>query len=334
MMKHAIRALTLVALTATATSAFADDKKVIRIGHGVPEEAALHQGFEKFKEVVERESGGSLEVAIFPNQQLGGDRELIEGLQFDTVDMTAVSANNVAPFASSFFAFDTFFVFDNHAHAHRTFDGPAGEKLGSYLEPIGIKTLGYMENGFRSLTNSRGPITSLEELAGLKMRVAENPVQIAAWSALGANPTPMAWGELFTSLQQKVVDGQETSIELIKSQRFYEAQTDMTISRHTYTPFIVLASLNFWEGLSEDQRAVINTALDEAIPYQRERSKKGEEEAISIIADSGVRVHELSAEAKAEMKELLGEAHAMAKERAGEAFDVLMDGAEAARESN
>ena len=310
---------------------YAQDARTVKIGHGVTETSALHLGFVKFKELAEEKSNGTLNILIYPNQQLGGDRELIEGLQFDSVDITAVSGTNLAPFAPEFFVFDVFFLFDDHAHADRTFDGPAGKKLLEYLEPIGIKGLGYMENGFRSLTNSRGPIEKLADMEGLKIRVAENPVQIAAWKALGFNPTPMAWGELFTGLQQKTVDGQETSIELIYTQRFYEAQTDLTISQHTYTPFVLMAAMNFWESLTPEQQQAIQEAADEAIPYQREQARKLEAEAIEAIKAAGVGVTTLSPEVKEEMKAKLEVANQLAKERAGEAYDVLVNGAAEAR---
>lgn len=330
-MRTTFAALAAISLgAALPVGAAGAQERTVRVGHGVPEDSALHQGFVRFKELVEEKSDGALEVVIFPNQQLGGDRELIEGLQFDSVDVTAVSATNIAPFASEYFAFDTFFLFEDHAHADRTLDGEAGDRLLSYLEPIGIKGLGYMENGFRSLTNSRGPVESVEDIEGLKIRVAENPVQIAAWEALGANPTPMAWGELFTGLQQKTVDAQETSIELIEAQRFYEAQSDMTISRHTYTPFVVLASLNFWEGLSPEHQTAVQEAMDEAIPHQRELARQKEQEAIETIEEAGLGVVELDAEAREAMRARLDEAHAMAEERAGEAYTVLVEGAAAA----
>ncbi|WP_169054353.1 DctP family TRAP transporter solute-binding subunit [Nitratireductor sp. XY-223] len=322
---------TAIAVGLLSASGAAAESRLVKIGHGVPETATLHLGLEKFAELATEYSNDTLEFRIFPNQQLGGDRELIEGLQFESVDITAVSGTNLAPFASEFFAFDVFFMFDDHAHADRTFDGPAGQKLLTYLEPIGIHGLGFMENGFRSMTNSRGPVEGVDDIAGLKIRVAENPVQIAAWSALGANPTPMAWGELFTGLQQKTVDAQETSIELIESQRFYEAQTDMTISQHTYTPFVFLSSLGFYSSLTDEQRAAIDKAAPEAIAYQRELARAKEQEALDAIKASGLRVVELSSEAKNAMKALLGEANEMAKERAGEAYDVLVGGAEEAR---
>lgn len=320
----------LVLATLLAGSAGAQDERTVKIGHGVTESAALHKGLQRFAELLEEKSGGSLKTVMYPNQQLGGDRELIEGLQFDSVEITAVSGTNLAPFAPEFFAFDVFFLFDDHAHAHRTFDGEAGDQLLTYLEPLGIKGLGYMENGFRNITNSRGPIEGLDDMEGLKLRVAENPVQIAAWEALGTNPTPMAWGELFTALQQKTVDGQETSIELIYSQRFYEAQQSLAISQHTYTPFVLMAAKNFYDSLTPEQQTAVDESAAEAIPYQRDIAKQQEDEALANIEEAGLSVTTLTPEVKSEMRSRLGEAQSMAEERAGEAYRAMVDGAEAA----
>lgn len=317
-----------IALSLLFCAAPAFAAKTIKIGHGVPETAALHKGFLKFKELVESRSNGDLKVEIYPNQQLGGDRELTEGLQMNNVDITAVSANNLAPFTPAFFVWDLFFLFDTPQDAYSFLDGPAGKKILSYLEPIGIKGLGYMENGFRCLTNSKRVVREIKDFDGIKMRVAENPVQIAAWKALGANPTPMAWGELFTALQQRTLDGQETSVELIYSQRFYEVQKCLTLTRHLYSPFAFIASLDFYNSLSDEHRKIIDDAVAETVPYQRGLAQQMEAEAIEKIRASGVEVVDVPADMKAEMRSMLSESAAMVKERAGDAYDVVVSGLE------
>ncbi len=224
-----------------------------------------------------------------------------------------------------------FFLFDDFSHVDKTFDGEPGKKLLGYLEPIGIKGLGFMENGFRAITSSKGAVKTLDDLKGQKIRVAENPVQIAAWKALGANPTPMAWGELFTGLQQKTVDAQETSVELIESQRFYEVQKGMTISRHTYTPFVLMASKNFYDSLTPEQQKAVDEAAAESIPYQRKLARELDKSATETIKKAGLEVVELAPEVREAMRSRLKEANTMAKERAGEAYDILVNGAAAAK---
>lgn len=319
-----ISILLAIGLVFSAVTASASDTLVIKVGHGVPETATLHKGFLKFKEVVETRSNGSMRVEIYPNQQLGGDRELTEGLQMNNVDITAVTANNLAPFTPKFFVWDLFFLFQDHEQAYEVLDGEAGKKLLSYLEPIGLKGLGYMENGFRCLTNSKRDVRSISDLGGIKMRVAENPVQICAWKALGANPTPMAWGELFTALQQHTLDGQETSVELIYSQRFYEVQKCLTLTRHIYSPFVFMASLDFYNDLNDEQRSIIDAAVAEAIPYQRTLARNMEAEAIDKIRAAGVTVVDVPADMRLKMRGMLADSAGMVQKRAGEAYDVLM----------
>lgn len=299
----------------------------IKIGHGVPETASLHKGFVKFKEIVEAKSNGEMKVQIFPNQQLGGDRELIEALQLNNVSITAVSANNIAPFVPQFFVFDLFYLFGDAETAYKVLDAEVGKKLLSYLEPAGIKGLGQMENGFRNLTNSKRAVAKPEDLTGIKIRVAENPVQIAAWKSLGANPTPMAWGEIFTALQQRTLDGQETSLELIVSNRFYEAQKFLTVSEHLYMPFTLIASLDFYEALSPAHRAIIDDASAEVVAYQRAEAQKVAKSALETIAKSGVQVTVLTAEQKKAFRVKMAETYPLVRDRAGAICDELIKAA-------
>ena len=299
----------------------------IKIGHGVPETASLHKAFVKFKEIVEAKSSGEMRVQIFPNQQLGGDRELTEALQLNNVSITAVSANNLAPFVAEFFVFDLFYLFSDAETAYRVLDGEVGKKLLTFLEPVGIKGLGQMENGFRNLTNSKRAVSKPDDMNGVKIRVAENPVQISAWKSLGANPTPMAWGEIFTALQQKTLDGQETSLELIVANRFYEAQKFLTISEHLYSPFTLIASLDFYEGLSPEHRAIVDGAAAEIVPYQRGLAQEVAKNAVETIAKAGLEVTMLTPEQKKAFRDKMADSYPLVRDRAGAICDEILKAA-------
>ncbi len=298
----------------------------VKIGHGIPENGSMHLGFVKFKELIEAKSKGEFAVEIYPNQQLGGDRELTEALQLNNVSLTAVSGNNLAPFAKQFFITDLFFIANTHERAQAIYDSPAGKKLLTYLEPIGIKGLGSMENGFRSLTNSKRVVKKPEDLAGIKMRVPENPIQIATWKALGASPTPMAWSELFTALQQGTLDGQECTVENVYIMHFNEVQKYWSMTRHHYTPYTVIASLDFYENLTPGQRKIFDECIAEAIVYQRQQAKRLESEYFEKIKATGTtQVTELTAEELAAFKAKLGDVNQQIRDRVGaELFDAFM----------
>ena len=289
----------------------------ITIGHGVPETTAEHAGFLKFKELIEAESNGRFAVEIFPNQQLGGDRELTESVQLGNLTITGPSSAPLASFDNAFFVLDLPFLFADREEVYRVLDGEAGKKLLVTLDQYNLKGLGFMENGFRNVTNSRKEIKSPDDLKGLKIRTMENELHLAAWKQLGANPTPMAFGEVFTALQQKTVDGQENPFELIASNKFYEVQDYISATRHIYSPYVVVINKQFYEGLSESDQALINSTMKRAIDFQREEAKKAEGKSLEIILASGTKVKELS---KAEIdvfREKLIPVRSKVKEKAG-----------------
>lgn len=305
---------------------------VIKAGHGLPDETSLGLGFSKFKELVEKKSNGSITVEIYSNGQLGGDRELTESIQLGNVDMTAVSATNLATFAKEFFVLDSFFMFDSREHVYRVLDGKAGDAMLEALSAKNIQGLGYWENGFRHLTNSLRAVASPADMKGIKMRVPENPVQIAAWSSVGAGPTPMAWGELFTSLQQHVLDGQECTMENIEAMKFYEVQPYISLTQHKYSPYVVLFNKSLYEKLTPEQNKIITEALKETTAYQRKAAEALEMKGLEIIKAAGNTIIEVTPEAKGEFRDLMMESQGMVKEKAGSAmFDLFLSEVEKLR---
>ncbi|MCF7945417.1 MAG: DctP family TRAP transporter solute-binding subunit [Spirochaetia bacterium] len=298
----------------------------IKAGHGLPEETSLGLGFTKFKELIEESSNGEILVEIYSNGQLGGDRELTESLQLGNVTMTAVSATNLATFAKEFFVLDSFFMFDSREHVYKVLDGTAGDKMLNALSSKNIAGLGYWENGFRHLTNSKRSVQTPEDMTGIKMRVPENPVQIAAWKSVNAGPTPMAWGELFTALQQKVLDGQECTMENIEKMKFYEVQPFISLTGHKYSPYVVIMNKEFYDGLSESHRTLVDQALEETSTYQRNAAEELEKEGLEVVRKAGNTITEVSPEAKAEFRNLMSTSQSLVKEKAGEdMFTIFLD---------
>ncbi|CAK7003199.1 MAG: 2,3-diketo-L-gulonate-binding periplasmic protein YiaO [Desulfovibrio sp.] len=271
-------------------------KMVLKFGHGASEGTAMHVGWVKFKELIEKESKGEIIFELYPNQQIGGDRELIEATQLGSIAGCSPSTSPVAAFNSDFFVFDVPFMFANREAAYKVLDGAPGKAVLKTGEKYELKGLGFFENGFRNLTNSKRPVRTPADAAGLKLRTMENPLHLAAWRAIGANPTPMAYGELFTALQQKTVDGQENPMELIFQSKFYEVQPYLTKTQHIYTPYVLLMNLELWNDLTPAQQEMFQRCADEAVAYQRKAAAELDKIAEEGIRKGGTEVLEITPE--------------------------------------
>lgn len=259
---------------------------VIKLGHIAESTNPYGQGADYFAKLIAEKSNGEIEVQVFPSSQLGAQKELIEGLIYGTVDMTLTGTAELGTFQPQMALFDMPFLFKDRAHAYRSLDS-IGMELGKALEPKGIKLLGYMENGIRHLTNNIRPVNSPEDMKGLKIRVMNNKVYIEMIKALGASPTPMAFAELYSALQQGTVDGQENPSAHIFTKRFFEVQKYASLTAHAYAPEPVLISMITWNKLSDAQRAIIQEAATEAIAWQRQLSTEQDEEFWTKIKETG-----------------------------------------------
>ena len=260
--------IALVALFAFGTVALAADV-TLKLGHIADPKNPYAQGAQKFADLVNEKSGGTMEIQVFPSSQLGNQRDLVEGLTLGTVDMCMSSSAVLGNFLPKVAVFDLPFIFRDRAHTFKVLDG-IGMEIAKDLEPRGIKVLGYFENGVRNMTNNVRPITKPEDVKGLKIRVMEQPVYIEMIKSLGGNPTPMAFGELFTALQQGVVDGQENPAAHIYTKRFFEVQKYISLTEHTYSAEPMLISMISWNKLNDDQKKVLQEASDEARDWQRQ----------------------------------------------------------------
>ncbi|ARK31212.1 DctP family TRAP transporter solute-binding subunit [Halalkalibacter krulwichiae] len=287
----------LLMLTACgAQDADSKGTKTMKLAVVTPEERSLTQGLYKFQEIVEAETEGSIKIQIYPNGQLGGDREVLEGLQIGTIEGTTISTGPIAQFAPRFSMFDLPFLFPTADIAYDVLDGTIGTELLEDLPDQGIVGLNYWENGFRHVTNNVKEITSIDDLRGLKLRTLENELHIDMWRQLGTNPTPMAFTELFAGLQQGVVDGQENPVGNVTTSRFYEVQNYLTKTNHVYNASVFMISKGFWNTLSEEEQLIISEAADEARDYQRKLNQKEDKEAFVFLEKSGMTISEFSVE--------------------------------------
>ncbi|MBN2752580.1 MAG: DctP family TRAP transporter solute-binding subunit [Rhodospirillaceae bacterium] len=273
-MKRLTSILGMCLLAATISGpASAAAKVVIKLGHIAEPIHPYGKGADQFAKLVSEKSGGEIEVKVFPNSQLGGQKDLIEGLVFGSVDMALVGTAVLGQFQPQISLFDLPFLFEDRPHAYRSLD-TVGMEIGKGLEPRGIKLLGYMENGIRHMTNNAHPIKAPEDMKGLKIRVMTNKIYVEMMKALGASPTPMAFSELYSAMQQGTVDGQENPSAHIFTKRFFEVQKYASMTAHAYAPEPVVISMITWKKLSPKHQKVIQDAAKEAVDWQRQVSEQ------------------------------------------------------------
>lgn len=269
----------------------------LKVGHVLAPDHPYQLGLEKFAELVAERSDGRIKIDAFHSSQLGGEREMIEGLQLGTLDMTLVSTAPLAGFANSFLVFDLPFIFQDRDSAYKVLDGPIGEEILGTLDSVGIKGLCFWENGFRHVTNSKLPVKLPHEMDGMKIRTMENKIHMSSFRVLGADPTPMAFGELFTALQQKTVDAQENPIPIIYTSNFFEVQDYLSLTGHFYAAAPLLISKSLWDSLSpEDQEIIMESAL-EARDYERGLIRQMDEEGLELLKEKGMEIIEVDKEA-------------------------------------
>lgn len=241
----------------------------LKLGHIADPQNPYAQGAQKFADLVAEKSGGTIKVEVYPSSQLGNQRDLVEGLTLGTLDLTMTSTAVLGNFHPQIAVFDLPFIFRDREHAFKALD-TVGMEISKDLEEKGMKVLAFYENGVRNMTNNIRPIRVPEDMKGLKIRVMEQPIYIAMMKALGANPTPMAFGELFTALQKGVVDGQENPAAHIYTKRFFEVQKYISLTEHTYSAEPLVVSMITWNKLTPEQQTIIQEAAEEARDWQRQ----------------------------------------------------------------
>lgn len=294
-------------LVALGLPAFAQTE--IKIAYALATDSHYGVAANTFEEVVVSETGDQFEFTHFPSSGLGGEREVIEGLQIGTIEATIVSSGTLANFVPDTGVFDIPFLFRDLAHARAVLDGPIGQDILARFDSVGLHGLAWGEQGFRHITNNRNPIETPADVEGLKIRTMENPVHLKAFNAMGAAPTPMAWPEVISSLQQGVIDGQENPLSVIVSVKLDEVQEYLTLSGHVYSPAMLLVSKPFWEGLDDTQKAAFETAAAEAVTAMRGYVDDVETSGVETLKERGMTVNALSAEEKARFQESIASAY-------------------------
>ncbi|MGR4870167.1 TRAP transporter substrate-binding protein [Variovorax sp. LARHSF232] len=300
----AAAALAFAAPLAAQAQAQAQDIKprLIRFGYGLNENSNQGRAAKLFAEQVQKASGNKMKVRAIGAAALGPDTQMQQALIGGAQEMMVGSTATLVGITKEMALWDTPFLFNNAKEADAVLDGPVGQKVMDKLQEKGLVGLVYWENGFRNLTNSKRPIAKAEDLDGIKLRVMQNNVYLESFKLLGANAVPLPFSELFSALETHTVDGQENPYNTILSSKFYEVQKYVSVTNHVYSPWIVLASKKWWDGLSKDEQKVLLEAARASREFERKDTREEGAKALADLKAKGMQVNEVPVAEVAKMR--------------------------------
>lgn len=296
-------AFALAASTFAAPAAAEFQDRTIRVSNGVAESHPVGNGVKAMTECLAEKSGGKMKLNAFWSGALGGDLDATQALRSGTQEMVITSTSPLVGILPALGVFDLPFLFSNEQEADAILDGDFGVYVSDMMPGVGLVNLAYWENGFRNLTNSRHAVAGVDDIKGLKVRVMQNNIFLDSFQNLGANAVPMAFGEVFTALETGAIDGQENPVVTIDTSKFSEVQKHLTMSRHAYTPFMVLYSKPLWDQLGEDEQAALKECAVVGRDVQRKASRDLGATSLENVKAAGMEVTELTPEAQAAMRE-------------------------------
>jgi len=306
MQRRSLVAALAIAFAAIGAAQAQDIKpRLIRFGYGLNEQSNQGRATKVFAEEVEKLSGGKMKIRAFGAASLGSDVQMQQALIGGAQEMMVGSTATLVGITKEMALWDTPFLVNNAKEADALLDGPIGTKVKAKLEEKGLVGLAYWENGFRNLTNNKRAVAKLEDLDGIKLRVMQNNVFLDSFKTLGANAVPLPFSELFSALETKAVDGQENPFNTILSSKFYEVQKYLTVTNHVYSPWIVLASKKFWDGLSPAEKNVLLKAAEKSRDFERKDTRDEAAKALADLKAKGMQINELSPTEAARMRDKL-----------------------------
>lgn len=292
----------LAALAGTAAQAQIKDRN-IRVSNGINEDHPVGNGVAKMKACMAEKSGGKLKLQAFWGGALGGDLQATQALRAGTQEMVITSSSPLVGIMPELGVFDLPFLFTNEKEADTVLDGTFGKYISEKLPNFGVVNLSYWENGFRNLTNSKRAVSKAEELTGLKVRVMQNNIFLDSFKSMGTNATPMAFGEVFAALETHAIDGQENPLVTIDTSKMYEVQKYLTMTRHAYTPFLVLYSKKLWDQLSPEEQTILSDCATVGRDEQRRVSRELNDKSLVNLKKQGMQVSEVAPAELAKMRE-------------------------------
>jgi TRAP-type transport system periplasmic protein len=297
-----LAAVGVLALTAgQAAAQFAD--RTIRVSNGINQDHPVGNGVAKMTACLTQKSGGKMKLQAFWGGALGGDLQATQALRSGTQEMVITSTSPLVGILPDLGVFDLPFLFANEKEADAILDGAMGKYISDKMPAVGLVNLSYWENGFRNLTNSRKPVTRVEDFPGLKVRVMQNNIFLDTFKTLGTNAVPMAFQEVFAALETRAIDGQENPFVTIDTSKMYEVQKFLSVTNHAYTPFMVLYSKQLFDRLSaEEQKALMDCAA-EGQKEQRTVSRALSEKSLENVKKNGMQVNTIAPEEQKRMRD-------------------------------
>ena len=296
--------LASLALAAMGVASAQDIKeRTLKFGLNGPEGHPAVAGMKKFKETVEAKSGGKIKVQLFLNGTLGSDQATLSSVKGGTVEMAVMNSGILSSEVKALEVFDFPFLFANEKEADAIADGPIGQKMHAALADKGIVGLSYWELGFRNITTSKKAINKVEDIAGLKLRVIPSPINLDWVKALGANPTPLPFPEVYGALEQGAIDGQENPVAVIAANKFWEVQKFMALTNHQYNPQSVIFSKKVWDSMSAAEKKIIDDAADDAVKVQRTANRAALAANLELLKKNGMTVTSLPAAEVTKLRE-------------------------------
>lgn len=269
-----------------------DGTTTLRVAHTLDTHHPVHKGLEYMDERLSHHSKGTMRLALYPSGQLGSEREVIELLQIGSLSMTKVSASSIEAFVPDMKIFGLPYLFNDSNHFWKILSGDIGQELLDAGVPFRIRGLGYFDAGSRSFYSTKKQIKSPADLPGMKIRVLSSPMAIAMVKAMGGSATPISWGELYTSLQQGVVDGAENNLPSFYLSKHYEVSKYLILDEHTAIPDVIIIGTHAWDKLTTEQQQWLSLAMEEATAFQRALWEKSSQEALTAVKEAGVTVIE------------------------------------------
>lgn len=294
-------AITAALAAGSASAQFQD--RTLRLGAATPKDHPMMQGVVTMSQCAPAKSGGKLKVQGFSDGVLGNDAQMASAARTGTLDMVNSSSSPLASVVPELGVFDLPFLLNNTKEADALFDGKAGDWFSAKMPAVGLVNLTWWENGFRHTTNSKRPITKLDDFGGIKLRVMQNKIYIDSFNALGANAVPMAFTEVYSALETKTVDGQENPYQNIQNMKFYEVQKYLTLTKHSYSTNMLLVSKKVWDTLSPQEQAVLKECAIQSRDAVRKANREKEDASLAFLKTQGMVVNEISAPEMARIRE-------------------------------
>ncbi|KGD86790.1 C4-dicarboxylate ABC transporter substrate-binding protein [Achromobacter sp. RTa] len=289
--KQTLLAAALLALAGLAPlSAHALD---IKLGHVLAPNHSWNKAAEGFAAEVKEKTAGRVNFVLFPSGQLGNEKTMLEGLQIGSQGAAIIGSGSLQPIEPKFGVVELPYTWSSSAQAYKAYDGELGAALAKLADKKNLVIVSWWENGFRHVTNNRGPVAKPADLAGLKTRVTPDKMRLDTFTALGANPAPLAFGELYSALQQKVFDAQENPLSIIYTSSFFEVQKYLSLTGHVWGPANLIISKPIWNRLSAEDRQVVQAAADKWRDAQRKMISDGDQQFIAQLKEKGMQVNEV-----------------------------------------